>query len=165
MSRVLVRKAVIDDSGTVAGLYSAYCGFYRSDVTPEAAGKFVRERLEREEAVVFIAETRADTHSHPTVAVGFTLLYPKFSSTRLQRDWILNDLFVAPEHRREGAAQALLQAAVAFVKDSGSRVVALKTQVENSPARSLYERAGWRLDEKFVTYVFDVEQHTEGNNA
>lgn len=156
MSTPSVRRAHAADADTVSELFRAYCAFYKSDVDVDAAEAFVRERLQREEAVIFLAE-------RARVPAGFTLLYPKFSSTRLRRDWILNDLFVSPDHRRQSVAQSLLRAATAFVERSGARVVALKTQIQNTPARALYEREGWQLDTEFLTYVFDVEQQAASN--
>lgn len=50
---------------------------------------------------------------------------------------------VDPKYRRRGFAQALLERARATAKKDGKRFVALDVLATNSPARALYERAGY----------------------
>ena len=61
------------------------------------------------------------------VVVGFTQLYPIFSSVRTARTWLLNDLFVAEGARRFGVARALLDAAAAFAREQGAAGLMLET--------------------------------------
>ncbi len=96
--------------------------------------------------MVFVAEG-------PAGAVGFTQLYPSFSSVSMKRLWVLNDLFVAPEHRRGGVATRLLEAARAHARETGAKGLSLQTATDN-PARRLYESRGWKRDEVFLTYTF-----------
>jgi GNAT superfamily N-acetyltransferase len=39
----------------------------------------------------------------------------------MKRVWILNDLFVAPEHRRRGLGRALMLAAETFAREPDSK--------------------------------------------
>jgi GNAT superfamily N-acetyltransferase len=80
-------------------------------------------------------------------AVGFTQLYPIFSSVRTARTWLLNDLFVVEGARRGGVARALLDAAAAFARAQGAAGLVLETTRDNGPARALYRAAGWHEDE------------------
>jgi ribosomal protein S18 acetylase RimI-like enzyme len=66
--------------------------------------------------------------------------------------WILNDLFVAPEHRRRGVAHALMSAAEKLAMDDGSKGLALSTAKTNAVAKALYESRGWKQDVTFDHY-------------
>jgi GNAT superfamily N-acetyltransferase len=99
----------------------------------------LRNRLRFGESRVLLA--RRDRE-----AVGFAQLYPMFSSVRMARIWILNDLFVLPAMRRQGVAASLLDAAAAFARDDGAAGIQLETGLDNAAARAAYSAAGWRED-------------------
>ena len=147
-----VRRATLADAPRVAGLFVAYCRFYKvASAREELAEAFVAERMGRGEAVVFVAEDGAPGGGG--APIGFTLLYPKFSSTSMRRDWLLNDLFVDEAARRRGVAGALMDAAESFARAEGAAKIALKTQRNNDAARALYAARGWREDEEFASYA------------
>ncbi len=56
----------------------------------------------------------------------------------------LYGVYVAPEARRAGVGQALLEAAVAAAGDLGAELLDLGVNAANAPAIALYERAGFR---------------------
>src|SRR5579885_1377936 len=70
---VEVRRATIEDLDTLVPLFDAYRQFYRQPSAPTEARRFLRDRLEQNESIVFLALVEA-------AAVGFTQLYPSFSS-------------------------------------------------------------------------------------
>jgi len=133
---VSIRRATQADIDAVAPLFDAYRQFYRQPPDRQRARDWLRDRLQRNESVVLLAERDG-------AAIGFTQLYPMFSSVRTARTWILNDLYVAADARRSGAARALLDAAVQFARDDGAAGIALETAHDNAPARALYVAAGW----------------------
>ena len=100
------------------------------------ARDFLRERLQRDESVILLA-------TRDGVAVGFTQLYPMFSSVRTARIWLLNDLYVAERMRRGGVARGLLDAAAQFAREVGAAGLMLETSRDNAAARALYLAAGW----------------------
>lgn len=137
---LVVRRANIDDLDAVAPLFDAYRGFYGQPSDLPRARDFLRKRLRRGESVVLLA-------LRDGAAVGFTQLYPVFSSVRTARTWLLNDLFVAEGARRGGVARALLDAAATFARDDGAAGLMLETTRSNAPARALYRAAGWSEDD------------------
>ena len=142
---MLVRRAEIGDVDELAPLFDGYRQFYgqRSDL---AAGRaFLAERMRRDESVIFVAI--ADD-----VMLGFTQLYPSFSSVSVKRLWILNDLFVSPTARRGGVGRRLLERAREWAVETGAKGLTLTTALTNSAARSLYESCGWRRDDEFAHY-------------
>ena len=85
-------------------------------------------------------------------AIGFTQLYPSFSSISAARLFILNDLFVSPDARRSGAGSALLRAAADFGRAANAVELELSTAMSNHGAQALYEREGWQRDQEFFVY-------------
>ncbi|HEX5441088.1 MAG TPA: GNAT family N-acetyltransferase [Ktedonobacterales bacterium] len=150
MTAVQVTRAVVDDIETVAPLFDAYRQFYQQPGDLDSARAFLTERLERGESVIFLALLDDGTPA------GFTQLYPIFSSTSLQRAWLLNDLFVAPAARRAGVGRALLERAHAFARETNSKELMLQTAVDNFPAQRLYESLGWQRDNDFYVYMLAV---------
>jgi ribosomal protein S18 acetylase RimI-like enzyme len=150
---VAVRPATTDDLEALAPLFDAYRQFYgqRSDVT--VAHRFLSERLARSESHVLIATTPTDG---ATIAAGFAQLYPTFSSIRCRRTLVLNDLYVAPDHRQEGVAWALLDHTRQLAALLGAASVSLQTAPSNVRARSLSERFGFVQDDAFQSYLLPL---------
>ncbi|MEM1116929.1 MAG: GNAT family N-acetyltransferase [Bacteroidota bacterium] len=140
-----VRRADATDLDALVPLFDGYRMFYRQASDPEAARAFMTDRLGGEDAVVFLAHLG-------DAPVGFTQLYPLFSSVRMRRVWLLNDLYVALEARRQGVAEALMNAARDFARDDGAVAVQLATEHDNTGAQALYERLGYARDTDFRTY-------------
>jgi ribosomal protein S18 acetylase RimI-like enzyme len=134
-----IRRANLADLDAVAPLFDAYRRFYDQPGDLARARDFLRERLERDESVVLLAQI----DGRPA---GFTQLYRMFSSVRTTRTYILNDLFVAGDARRRGVARALLDAAARFAREDGAAGISLETMQDNAPARALYRAAGWGED-------------------
>lgn len=143
----IIRPATAVDAPRVAPLFDAYRQFYGRPSDPGAARAFLEERLARGESVVLVA-FRTPEPGAP--AAGFAQLYPSFSSIALGRIVVLNDLFVAPEHRGAGVARALVQAAARAAREAGAVRLDLSTQHGNAPARRLYESLGFVADREFV---------------
>ena len=142
---VSVRRAMLADLDALATLFDRYRQFYRQAPDLAGATAFLRERLERGESVVLLAE-------HGAEALGFTQLYPSFSSVSMARIFVLNDLFVAESARRHGVGEKLLDAAVQHARDAGAVRLTLSTAIDNVAAQALYESAGWKRDDRFYVY-------------
>ena len=137
----------------MAPLFDAYRQFYGSETDIEGATDFLTERLGNNESVIFLALIGEGEQATP---VGFTQLYPLFSSTRMKSLWLLNDLFVAPESRRFGVGRTLLEHARDLAMESGAAGLMLETAVDNTPAQALYESLGWVRETKFYTYNLEL---------
>jgi hypothetical protein len=93
---IQVRQASVTDLEALVPLFDGYRQFYGKPSDIPLARAFLLERFEHNQSVIFIA-TQPDGS-----AVGFTQLYPSFSSVSAARTFLLNDLFVAPAARRSG---------------------------------------------------------------
>lgn len=146
---VEIRRAGVADVPQLALLFDLYRQFYRQAADLDGAIAFLTERLEREQSVAFLATDGADP-------MGFTQLFPSFTSAGMARTFILNDLFVAQAARGRGVGTALLRQAAQFARDEGAVRLFLSTAIDNHAAQSLYEREGWERDEAFFTYRLRV---------
>lgn len=142
-----VRRAGVDDLDALSRLFAAYRQFYQQVPDLSRARAFLSERLERDESVVFIALDGDE-------AVGFTQLYPSFSSVSAAPVLQLNDLYVEEAHRRRGAGRLLLTAAADYGRSVGAVRMWLTTQWNNTVAQTAYERLGWQPSNEFKTYNF-----------
>lgn len=148
---IQVRRAGMADLDALAPLFDGYRRFYGQDADLDAARDFLEARLQREQSVVLIA---LDTSGS---AMGFTQLYPLFSSVRMVRIWLLNDLYVAADHRRRGVADALMAEAESWASADGAAAIVLETTEENRQAQALYERRGWELEQGMRHYHKTLE--------
>jgi ribosomal protein S18 acetylase RimI-like enzyme len=143
-----IKKASVNDAEIVAPLFDAYRIFYKQTSNVEDALRFIKERLQQNESVIFLALINGN-------AVGFVQLYPIFTSVSMRRTWLLNDLYVDGSARGKGVATALLEALKAFARSTDSRWLMLQTQNDNYTAQALYEKNGWRKETDFF-YVYDL---------
>ena len=90
----------------------------------EGAKIFLGERIKNKESVIYVCENKDG------VLVGFTQLYPFFSSTRMKRTWLLNDLYVSPDYRGQGISIQLIDKA----KQLASRFQGHSIRIEDMPA-------------------------------
>jgi len=183
---VEIVRAGVEDVETVAPLFDAYRQFYKLPSNEEAARRYLHARLQKEEAVIFLAleeeatggkearrekrgeilrpqepgtqdDARIARSAHGArAALGFTLLYPTWSSLSLRPWWNLNDLYVVPEARKRGVARALMERARRLAEETGASGLGLETAKDNFPAQKLYEQLGWKRDEEFFRYEIHV---------
>ena len=149
-------RAGVADVEMVAPLFDAYRQFYKLPSNEDAARRYLHARLIKEEAVIFLALEERGARKHARAALGFTLLYPTWSSLSLRRWWNLNDLYVVPEARQRGVARALMQRARRLAEETGASGLGLETAKDNFPAQKLYEQLGWKREEEFFRYELHV---------
>jgi ribosomal protein S18 acetylase RimI-like enzyme len=147
--QIEVLQATPADVEELAPLFDAYRQFYRKSADLEAARRFLFARLSKVESILFYG-------SSSRRIAGFLQLYPVFSSTNLTRQWILNDLYVIPEFRRQGVARALMARARRLAEDTQADGLTLETATDNLGAQRLYEGLGWKRDEEFYRYSLAV---------
>lgn len=132
-----------------SGLFNQYRMFYQQPSNLEGATQFIQERLQKNDSTILLARENE-------AVMGFTQLYPSFSSVSMKPIWILNDLFVEEAYRKQGVAQQLMAEAEAFARGTGAIRVTLSTQISNAVARSLYESRGYVRDEDFYHYTLPL---------
>ena len=148
------RRIVASEYQLVINLFNDYRVFYKFPSDIALAERFIKERLDNNESVIFAAfEDNAE------MPVGFTQLYPLISSGRAIKNWVLNDLYVEAGHRKKGIGETLIKTAMEFATSTGAAFVQLETAVDNYTAQSLYENIGFKKqapDDKFFVYRIGV---------
>jgi ribosomal protein S18 acetylase RimI-like enzyme len=138
-------RAAADHLDLAAPLFDAYRQFYGCSADLPKARAFLAERMANRESVIFLAIRDGR-------GVGFTQLYPTFTSVSVNRAWILNDLYVSPEARRSGVGRQLMEAARDLAIATRAAWLELATAKDNHVAQALYRSLGYRLDEKFARF-------------
>ncbi|WP_375447389.1 GNAT family N-acetyltransferase [uncultured Fibrella sp.] len=146
----MIRPATPADLDALAQLFNAYRIFYEKPAALSEGRQFLADRMARNESVIFVAELVPDT------LVGFMQLYPLFSSTRLKRLWLLNDLFVDAGYRGQGHSLGLIEAAKQLCYQTDACGLMLETAKTNQIGNALYPRAGFTLDDAHKYYSWDV---------
>lgn len=145
-----IKTVTLDELNQVTALFNQYMIFYAQPSNPNKYRAYLKERLENQEADIFIAY---DEHQE---AQGFVLNYTGFSSVSLGKVIVLNDLFVVPEHRQKGVANTLIERVEQFAKEQGAIRVDLSTAKDNVNAQALYEKMGFVQGTKFFSYSLKI---------
>ena len=139
-----IARAKLADVAELHPLVEKYREFYKQQPNAKTLD-YLKSRLENDEAIVFIARDNS-------VAVGFTMLYPTFSTVSLSNVWLLNDLYVEEANRGQGIASKLMEIAESAAREAGATRVFLRTANDNTTAQSLYEGRGYIKDEVYRRY-------------
>jgi GNAT superfamily N-acetyltransferase len=146
----MTKQATINNLGDLALLFDAYRQFYNKSSDIKAAEEFLESRIKNDESVIYLAFNEQEK------AVGFVQLYPMFSSTRMKRFWILNDLFVTPEFRGKGFSRELIEEAKNLCRKTDACGMLLETSLQNDIGNSLYPSAGFQLRDDANFYEWEV---------
>ena len=144
MVNVSIARATVADIDDLVPLVEKYRSFYKQPANPKTHA-YVTDRVTNNEAVVFLARLNRE-------AVGFTMIYPTFSTVAVAPIWLLNDLYVDESARGNGIANQLMDVAEQAARDAGAARIWLRTAHDNAPAQALYEGRGWVQDTVFRRY-------------
>ena len=128
---VTIEHASAGEVDEVATLFEAYRAFYHCVPDAPAARHFISQRLANRDSAILLAKDGGR-------AIGFVQLYPVFSSLKMKRAWILNDLFVHPDYRGGGVARALMEAARRLGGETRAASLSLETAHGNAHALPHY---------------------------
>jgi GNAT superfamily N-acetyltransferase len=129
-----------DDLPELLALMRAYCDFYEVAPSDEALLALSRALIAdpEREGVQLVAR---DAQGR---AVGFATVFWTWSTTRAARIGVMNDLFVAPEGRGGGVADALIAACAERCRAHGAVSLGWQTALDNARAQAVYDRIGAR---------------------
>ena len=141
-----IRPANHQDLGSLTNLFEGYRTFYKKPSDPAGAKAFLNERIHQEDSKIYVCENAKHQ------LCGFVQLYPLFSSTRIKKLWLLNDLFVHPEARGLGISKKLIERAKELVKETSAAGMILETGISNKIGNQLYPKTGFKLIDKSNFY-------------
>lgn len=145
-----IKKAGLSDLDELSRLFDLYRVFYKKEPDPEKAKAFLKARMELNESVIFVSVNNENR------LTGFVQLYPLYSSTRMQRLWLLNDLYVLENCRGQGISILLIEQAKEFCKETHGCGLMLETARLNEIGNRLYPRTGFELDTEHHYYFWEA---------
>lgn len=146
---IMILRATSEHLEDLTSLFDAYRVFYKAASDKRSAAIFLSDRMKNQESEIFIAYIDDQ-------AVGFTQIYPMFSSVSMQRMYVLNDLYVPPTQRGKGIGEALLNKGKEYTIANHGKCLILETD-NNNPAQQLYEKLGWLKDLEHLHYSWTPE--------
>jgi GNAT superfamily N-acetyltransferase len=147
-SKMEIRIAGLLDLPQLVELFELYRIFYKREPDRKKAEEFLRARIKGQDSTIYVAVAEERL-------LGFMQLYPQFSSTRMKKSWLLNDLFVLPEFRGRGISKELIGRAFQLAKDTDAAGVLLETEATNSIGNHLYPSMGFSRCEKNNFYWWE----------
>jgi GNAT superfamily N-acetyltransferase len=133
-----IREATVEDIPALMPLFRGYFDFYESDPDDADVEVLLREiiALPEDEAFLLVA-----TDGEGKI-VGFANNDWKWSSLRGKKIVLLDDLFVHPDARGGGYADALIKAVAEVARRHGAPNVLWYTAQDNVRAQAVYDRVG-----------------------
>ncbi|MDR7073534.1 GNAT family N-acetyltransferase [Fictibacillus barbaricus] len=153
MTAIQIRPAVLEDLVPLRKLMFSYIvDFYKSK-KPESdkVEELIQHLLDHHtDGKQFVAETEDGT------LAGFATLYYSFSTTRVKKIAILNDLFVDSSFRGAGLGEELFQYVLAYTKKEGFAYMSWQTAADNKPAQALYSKMGGKnINHEWIHYEIE----------
>lgn len=126
----------------LAELFDAYRQFFTGYPDLERSRTFVNERLRASDSIFFVAVEAGHV-------IGFTQLYPIWSSWYCKRIWFLSDLYVAESARKAGTGSALIERVKAYARETGASSVMVELPKSEPSLHRFYAGLGFTVDEIF----------------
>lgn len=139
------RKATIADIEQLSELFDQYRIFYNKQSNIIDAKSFLKERINQQDSEIYVVENNQ-------ILVGFVQLYPLFSSTRMKKYWLLNDLFVNEKYRGKGFSKQLIESAKDVCRTSDACGILLETGKNNEVGNQLYPSSGFKIYDEVNFY-------------
>lgn len=146
-----IRRCEINDLDRISILFDEYRQRYKQASDLESVRGYLRQRLEQQDAIIYIVESDNVFH-------GFSLLYPSFSSIGLSAIWLLNDFYLASGENKRGMAQALLERIAHDCQEAGAIRIEVSTVKENHRLHKLYRDNGFEKDYKYDYYYLPLNK-------
>ncbi len=146
---IVLKKATSNDADKIGEVFDLYRQFYKKVSDVEICKKYIKERLDNNEADIFFLEKSND-------CIGLVQLYTTFDSLELSKKIVLYDLYVKSEFRTQGLGKKLMSAALEFAKKNKISGIELSTEKNNTTAQSLYEGLGYERDKDFYNYYLSI---------
>jgi GNAT superfamily N-acetyltransferase len=139
----MIARAREEDLPDLLPLLRDYCEFYEVAPADEALLALSRALLAdpEHEGVQLLARDDAGT------ATGFATVFWSWSTLSAGRIAVMNDLFVAPEARGTGTADALIAACLELARERGAGSLGWQTAKDNLRAQKVYDRVGGERSE------------------
>lgn len=140
-----IRPLEVKDRARWDVLYKGYADFYNVPQTPEMRDKVFGWLMDAAHSSAGLVAENADG-----TLIGLTHYRPFASPLRAIENCFLDDLFVDPECRGSGAADALIEGVAQVARTRGWGTVRWITADDNYRGRGVYDKVATRT--MWVTY-------------
>ena len=144
-----ITKATPQNIQELAPMLDQFRQLYGKNPEISACEAYLEKRLSKEESIIFIASSDSETY-------GYIQLYPMFSTVLLQKLWMLSDLFIKPEFRKNGYAMQLINHAKSFAEDTNLGLI-IETRITNNSALKFYDSVGFKKFGEHLYYFLENE--------
>ena len=142
---LLIRPALPSDEPAWRALWRGYCDFYNTRLSEAVTDRTWARILDPDSSVMcIVAESKGEV-------CGFANCVVHENTWELQAVCYLEDLFVAPSARGQGAGKALIEWLRNAMRAEGWARLYWVTHKDNVMARDLYDQ--FTLADDFVRYV------------
>lgn len=156
-----IRAATSADAEVLGGYGAALMAFHHdldrkrfigtTARTPSMYAEYLKRQAAQEGSLVLVAEREG-------VVAGYVFAQiegPDYMALRGPAG-VIQDIFVEPSHRGNGAGRALLEAALRWIAEGGLPRVVLSTAYANHGAQRLFKSAGLRFTMVEMTRDLDT---------
>jgi ribosomal protein S18 acetylase RimI-like enzyme len=153
MATFQIRPVVKEDLEQLKSLMLAYIVDFYKGKKPEDTQleNHILHLLNSEEAGTQFVAVADDGE-----LAGFATLYFSFSTTRVQKIAILNDLFVDSEYRGSGLGEKLFRHVLEYTKNEGYAYMTWQTAIDNTSAQALYKKMGGKnINSEWIHYEIE----------
>ena len=135
---VTVRLTAATDSlfAQAAALFDEYRQHYGANPAPEAVAEWMQDQVLSARARIYVCGKGSEAYGICSVAVVPAAL-------TLRTVWLVRDLYVAPQARRNGVAHRLLTQVAQEARAAGAHRLSLQTETTNVLAIDLYTKTGF----------------------
>ena len=150
----MIERVTEADLPELLPLMRGYCDFYEVNPSDDELLAFSRELLASPELDGVQLLARDDEGR----AIGFATILWTWSTLSASRIAVMNDLFVSPDGRGSGAADALIEACAERAREHGATSLEWQTARDNERARRVYDRVGGRMSDRWVDYDLSLSE-------
>lgn len=140
------------DLAELLPLMRGYCDFYSVSPSDAALLGMSRALIADPEHEGFQLIARNDAGR----AIGFATVFWTWSTSSASRIGVMNDLYVAPDARGDGTADALIAECATRARDHGATSLEWQTAHTNHRAQKVYDRVGGQRDDRWLSYSLDL---------
>ena len=160
MSAFAITTVGEGDLDALLPLMRAYCDFY--EVEPDDAELLGMSRAliadpEREGIQLIAREGDG-------AAAGFATVFWTWQTLSAARLAVMNDLYVSPESRGTGLAEALIEACADQARRHGALSLGWQTARDNERAQKVYDRVGAKRSQ-WLDYELVLGEEAPGSSA
>ena len=146
-------RATENDLSIILPLFDGYRQFYEQPSDNAASYNYLQERLSKNESAIFLAYEMVDGVK---VGIGFTQLYVTFSSVTLKKFWVLHDLYVSDDYRKQGIAKMLINKSKDLAVENSPMGIVIESRISNQSAQHLFDAVGFiKEGEHYFYYLED----------